>query len=94
MNIGLFSLLSFLLISSIGFIFALINYKIINDEIIQQEDVKVSPGNKTAFDLLVDLEPLYGFVKAREVVNPKNLKLIIVKKENYFKQNQLKNKIN
>ncbi len=81
MNIGLFSLLFFLLVSSIGFIFALINYKLLNnDEIYQQEEIDVITVNKTAFDVLFDLQSMYGFVKVREIVNSKNLDFIIVNK--------------
>jgi hypothetical protein len=78
MNIGLFSLLFFLLISSIGFIFALINFKFLNNEIYQQEEIKTISVNKTAFDILLDLQSMYGFIKVREIVNSENLNFIIV----------------
>jgi hypothetical protein len=79
MQIGLFSMLIFLLVSSIGFIFALINYKLLNNEVYQQEEIEQTYENKTAFDVMIDLQPMYGFVKIRQIVNSKNLEFIIVK---------------
>ena len=88
MNIGLYALWSFLLVSTLGFVVALINFKLLNNQ--PKEVIKTAidldetnSNNKNAIDLVQKLSPIYGYIKVREIVNLNNLDFVIVG-FNYF----------